>query len=154
MSLDLEVAGLVREQLLAGQLAANAGWVEHQVASWQARDSYVGAAQVSPTSDSVDAVGKILPPYRGEMDLEMAEGTHGIGILRRRRMNVATAFVRLSSGEELRFEIATHHPEQVFYGFLAPVPIEGVRLEGRRGSLEVERLFFYTERGLTESQDR
>ncbi len=144
-SLDLEVAGLVREQLLARQLAANAGWVEHPVASWQALDIYPGAALVGLRPEGVEATGRILLPYRGEMDLELSDGTHGIGILCRRRMNIASVLVRLANGEELRFEIATHLPTDVFYSFLSPVPIESVRLEGRRGSLEIERLFFYAD---------
>jgi hypothetical protein len=144
-SLDLETAGLVREQLLARQLAANAGWVEHRVDSWQELEGYSGAVLVDPLPGVVDATGRIQLPYRGEMDLNLSGGTHGIGILCRRRMNVASAWVRLSNGEELRFEIATHLPADVFYSFLSPVPIEGVRLEGKRGSLEIERLLFYVD---------
>ena len=93
-----------------------------------------------------DAVGGILLPYRREINLELSDGSHGIGILCRRRMNLGSVLVRLSNGDELSFEIETFLPRDVFYSFLSPVPIEGVRLEGGRGGLEIERLFFYADR--------
>ena len=145
-SLDLEVAGLVREQLLVRQLAANAGWVEHPVDSWQDLDSYTGAMLVDFRPEAVDATGRILLSHRREMNLEMSDGNHGIGILCRRRMNLGSVLVRLSNGDELSFEIETFLPRDVFYSFLSPVPFEGVRLEGGRGGMEIERLFFYTDR--------
>jgi hypothetical protein len=145
-SLDLPGPGMISEHLLMRQLAANSGWVEHPIGSWLALEAYPGAELKRLHLGEAGAGDGLRLAYRGEATFRLAEGSYGVGMLWRARLNVGSVIVLLVDGREFRFDVATHAPNDRFHGFLTPVPIEEVRLRGTRGSLEIERLFIYADR--------